>query len=59
MKLENLKVTITRIEKSIDKEGYAFLKCKGFNAYKFDYKGKKVNGYNVCIQEMKNKWKQQ
>lgn len=34
MKLEELKLTITRIEDSMDKEGNVCLKCKGYNTYK-------------------------
>ena len=34
MKLEELKITITRLEDGIDKDGNTYLKSKGYNAYK-------------------------
>lgn len=34
MKVEELTLTITRIEDSTDKEGNVCLKCKGYNSYK-------------------------
>jgi hypothetical protein len=46
MKLEELKLTITRIEDFIDKDGNYCLKCKGYNAYKTQIKGKKANAFN-------------
>ena len=42
MKLEELKIVITRLEDGIDKEGNTFLKAKGYNAYKSNGK----NAYN-------------
>lgn len=42
MKIEDLKLTITRIEDGTDKDGNVFLKCKGYNAYR---QGKN-NAYN-------------
>lgn len=43
MKLEELKITITRLEDGLDKEGNTFLKAKGYNVYG---KGKQRN-YNL------------
>ena len=34
MKLEELKIVITRLEDGLDKDGNTFLKAKGYNAYK-------------------------
>lgn len=34
MKLEELKITITRLEDGLDKDGNTYLKAKGYNAYK-------------------------
>lgn len=38
MKLEELKLTITRLEDGIDKDGNTFLKAKGYNTYKSNRK---------------------
>lgn len=47
MKLENLKLTITKIEDAIDKQGYSYLKCKGYNTYRYNNKdGSKRLSYN-------------
>lgn len=42
MKLEELKVFITRLEDGVDKDGNTFLKAKGYNAYKSNGR----NAYN-------------
>ena len=42
MKLEELKLTIIRLEDGIDKDGNTYLKAKGYNAYKSNGK----NAYN-------------
>lgn len=34
MKLEELKITITRLEDGLDKDGNTYLKAKGYNVYK-------------------------
>jgi hypothetical protein len=34
MKLEELKLTITRLEDGLDKDGNTYLKAKGYNTYK-------------------------
>lgn len=34
MKLEELKITITRLEDGLDKDGNTYLKAKGYNPYK-------------------------
>lgn len=34
MKIEQLKIIITRIEETSDKQGNVCLKCKGYNAFK-------------------------
>lgn len=48
MKIEEcLKLTITRLEEATDKEGYVFLKAKGYHSYKFiTTKGRKITGYD-------------
>ena len=44
---EELKLTITRLEEATDREGYVFLKAKGFASYKaISPKGQKVTGYD-------------
>lgn len=42
MKLEEIKVVITRLEDGLDKDGNTYLKAKGYNAYKSNGK----NAYN-------------
>ncbi len=34
MKLEELKITITRLEDGLDKDGNTYLKAKGYNSFK-------------------------
>lgn len=48
MKLEEgLKITIVKIEEATDNDGYAFLKCKGYNQYEFVHPKKgTMKGYN-------------
>lgn len=42
MKIEELKIFITRLEDGVDKDGNTFLKAKGYNAYKANGR----NAYN-------------
>lgn len=42
MKIEELKLCITRLEEDIDKDGNTYLKAKGYNAYKSNER----NAYN-------------
>lgn len=42
MKIEELKIFITRLEDGVDKDGNTFLKAKGYNAYKSNGR----NAYN-------------
>lgn len=47
MKIEEIKIYITKIEDGFDNEGNLYLKCKGYNCYKtLSSKGKKRNGLN-------------
>lgn len=48
MKVEELKIVITRLEDGIDKDGNTFLKAKGYNSYK----GNGKTAYN-CFSNIK------
>ena len=44
---EDLKLSITRLEEATDKDGYVFLKAKGYHSYKFVTQGgRTVKGYD-------------
>jgi hypothetical protein len=46
MKLEELRLTITRLEEALDKDGNTYLKAKGYHTYKTEIKGRKINAFN-------------